>query len=124
MIKKVSHIILSILLLIATTGFTLYNKHHCGEELMAISLQTDQNDCCDMASACCHEEAETIKIDAEYLSASFDYNFELDVIKVRNLQGSIFNNPEKGTNSIALTYHSMSLLTSIEVRSYLQVFLL
>ncbi len=123
MLKKVSHIIVSVLLLVATTGFTIY-INHCGEELMAKSLQTDQNDCCDMASACCHEEAETIKIDVEYLSASFDYNFELDVIKVPNTQGSIFNNPEKGTNSIALSYHSMSLLTCIEVRSYLQVFLL
>ncbi|RLD92672.1 MAG: hypothetical protein DRJ13_16315 [Bacteroidetes bacterium] len=123
MIKKISHIIVSILLLIATTGLTIY-EHQCGEELAAKSLQADHNDCCDMASACCHEEAETVQIDVEYLSASFDYSFELDAIKVPYLQGPLINNPETRTNSIALSYHSMPLLTSIEVRSYLQVFLL
>lgn len=123
MFKKASHIVLSILLLIATTGFTIY-EHQCGGEFAAKSLQADHNDCCDMAAACCLEKIETIQIDVEYLSASFDYSFELGAIKVPYLQSSIIDNPETGTNSSILSNHSMSLLTSLEVRTYLQVFLL
>jgi hypothetical protein len=42
MIKKVSHIIVSVLLLEATIGFTIY-RNHCGEELMAKSLQKNED---------------------------------------------------------------------------------
>lgn len=123
MFKKVSHIIVSVLLLVATTGFTTY-KHYCGEAITAESIHTDKDNCCDVASACCHEEAEILQIDAEYLSALFDYNFEQTVIEITDLLGPKFNDPVKGSTSIALLDHPISSRTSKKVQSYLQVFLL
>ncbi len=123
MLKKISHIIVSVLLVIGSTGFTTY-KHYCGEDLMGESIQTEQEDCCDVALTCCYEEVETIQIDVEYLSTSFDYNFEQIVVETSSLLGSSFNNPDKGANSIDLSDHSKSLHTSKKVQSYLQVFLL
>lgn len=123
MFKRISHIIVSVLLLIATTGFTTYS-HFCGEELLAESMQTNKNDCCDVASTCCHEEAEILQIDTEYLLASFDYNFGQSAVEITNLLGSTFNNPVKGSTSITLLDHSTSSRTSQMVQSYLQVFLL
>ncbi|TFH24647.1 MAG: hypothetical protein E4H10_10320 [Bacteroidia bacterium] len=123
MVRKISHIIVSVLLLIASTGFTIY-KHYCGEDLMAESILTEQEDCCDTAQSCCHEEAETIKIDVEYLSTSFDNSFKHIAVETFSLLGSSFNNPDIGANSICLSDHQAPLHTSKKVQSYLQVFLL
>lgn len=54
MVKKISHIILSCLLLIATMGMAV-SKHYCGGELVSVSLYGQDNHCCDMGDCCQNE---------------------------------------------------------------------
>ncbi len=123
MYRKVSHIIFSVLLLVATTGFTAL-KHYCGEEMISDSIQTVSDDCCNATSECCHEEAETFKIDTEYLSASNNIIFEQIAMEISVLMGPTFSNPERGTKSTAVLDLSSFPHSISEVHSYLQVFLL
>lgn len=123
MLKKVSHIIVSVLLLIATTGFTTY-KHYCGEELMTENVLTDQEECCDEALICCHEEVESFQIDFDFISSCFGDTFELVFAKISLLQESAFNAPVKEAVSFISLDPSWSPNTNHKVQPYLQVFIL
>lgn len=68
MLKKASHIILSILLLIAITGLTI-SKHYCGEELVSTSLFSEAESCCE-SSDCCKNETETYQLDEDFSVSS------------------------------------------------------
>jgi len=121
MFKKVSHIVVSVLLLIATTGFSSF-RHYCGEDLISDSIMSDQPGCCDDSSTCCHDEVESYKIDTDYLSASISINLEQISVEIPFLKGRNFNNPERGTHSI-FAFNSLTLpLMYGKVHSYLQVF--
>jgi len=123
MFRKLSHIIVSVLLLIATIGFTALNNF-CSGESIAVTIQTDQTECCDITSACCQKNAETFKIDTEYLGASFSFKFEevsLEIPALRVLASVI--------NDFPALLQSDSKRSSLPVtlskeRSYFQVFLL
>jgi hypothetical protein len=54
MLKKISHIILSVLLLISTIGMAV-SKHYCEETLVSVSIFEEADSCCGDAD-CCHNE--------------------------------------------------------------------
>ena len=80
MIKKINHIILSVLMLIATVGVTI-SKHYCGNMVsshyfidescsMEIEECMDMNamhDSCTDDMNCCHTELESFQFLANYL---------------------------------------------------------
>lgn len=68
MIKVASHIILSLLLLVSTTGLTI-SKHYCGGELVSTSVYTEADSCCDSGD-CCKNETEIIQLDVDYSVSS------------------------------------------------------
>ena len=68
MYKTVSHIILSLLLLISTTGLAI-SKHYCGGELISTSLYAGADACCD-SDDCCKNEIKLIQLDVEYSISS------------------------------------------------------
>ncbi len=72
--KKVSHIIISVLLLVATTGFTSF-RHYCGDDLISNSHISDQAGCCDDSSTCCHNETQSYQIEDDFFSVFNDYDF-------------------------------------------------
>lgn len=55
MLKKISHIILSVLLLTATMGMAI-SKHYCSGDLISAKLFTEAESCCDGPCDCCHNE--------------------------------------------------------------------
>jgi len=77
MIKKVFHIILAMFLLTATNGYAI-SKHYCGDNLVAVSLFTEANDCCDetMNDDCCRNASEYFQIDQEYFIPSSGFDTE------------------------------------------------
>jgi hypothetical protein len=77
--KSFSHIILSILLLIATTGLS-YSKHYCGNELKSVSIYSEAKSCCDGPCNCCHNESGTIKVTDNFSLTSSLFDFSQDVI--------------------------------------------
>jgi len=67
-IKKISNIILAIILLVSTTGFTL-SKHYCGGKLESVEVNAEAESCCD-SPYCCHTETEFNKLSVEFLSSA------------------------------------------------------
>jgi len=61
MFRKLTHIFLSLLLLISTCGIA-YTRHFCGQELVAIQWfsaddESNEDDCCGgMENSCCQDE--------------------------------------------------------------------
>ena len=64
MLKVGIHIVLSVLLLVATTGLAI-SKHYCGGELISTSVLGEAESCCDSGD-CCKNETEHIQLDVDY----------------------------------------------------------
>lgn len=69
MTKKAIHIILSILLLISTTGITI-SKHYSGGNLFSIAFWADAEKCCEIPCDCCSDEVSFFYLDTDYLQTS------------------------------------------------------
>ena len=71
MIRKLSHITISLLLLILTMGFSV-SKHYCGNALVEVSIFASVADGCSgdgscaMESSCCHNELQVFQLDEDY----------------------------------------------------------
>lgn len=87
MLRKVSHIVISILLLTATMGLTL-SSHYCGEKLKSISVVADPVSCCDIPNGCCHDEAETFRVENDFASSSFLFESKLLVSLILDYSNS------------------------------------
>lgn len=70
-IKKFGHIIMILLLLISTAGVSI-NKHYSGGELFSTAIFVEAESCCETPCGCCDEKSEQIKVEADYLTSSFD----------------------------------------------------
>ena len=70
MVKQLSHIILSILLLIATVGVT-FNAHYCGGSMQKVEFSSVDHHCCN-ADMCgqCENHLVTYKINGDYLASA------------------------------------------------------
>lgn len=65
MLKKIVHIVLVLLLTVATTGFTI-NKHYCGNHLFSVSVFKAEK--CDCGDKCkdCHTNVKQVKVSDNY----------------------------------------------------------
>jgi hypothetical protein len=81
MLKKISHIVLSSLLLVTTTGLT-FSKHYCGNELKSVSLFSEAKSCCGGPCNCCHNESFTVKVSDDFSAASCIFDFTQFAFKV------------------------------------------
>lgn len=79
MLKRISHIAISILLLIATTGLTI-SRNYCDESMMAAHDASGESSCCDKKSECCQHEANTLRLDSEFESTKGNSDFSQFVI--------------------------------------------
>jgi hypothetical protein len=68
MLKKISHIILFIVLLTATTGMAV-SKHFCNGYLISSSIYTEADSCCD--DECCRNNQEFIQLDVDFNVSEF-----------------------------------------------------
>lgn len=81
MLKKIFHTVLSLLLLLATTGMAI-SKHYCSGELSKIEVGAQEVQCCDnpddMPEGCCHDEQLTFSlVQSDFQPSYFDLNFSL-----------------------------------------------
>ncbi len=97
MLRKTVHIIITALLLTATTGFTV-SRHYCGNTLVSFSLSAEAAACCeDISGECCHDVSEHFEIDQEFVTSSlslenvFFFTYE-SIQSVTN-----FQNPESNS---------------------------
>lgn len=81
MLKKISHIIFSLLLLVATMGMTV-SRHYCKGDLYSVSVNGSGNAGCDMGN-CCHDENQNIRIHDDFSTptqASIPVLAEFDIL--------------------------------------------
>jgi len=62
MLRKITHIVLALFLLVSTTGITL-SLHYCGGELVSTSINKEAKTCCDGTGGCC--ENKTLHFEVE-----------------------------------------------------------
>lgn len=74
MLRNVTNIIMTCLLLISTTGFAV-SKHYCGADLISVDLKTDAESCCD-DGMCCDTETRFLQMDNDFLAVAPQKNLE------------------------------------------------
>lgn len=70
-LTKLTHIVLSFLLLVTTSGITVH-KHYSGNQLYSRSVYVEARSCCQDPCSCCHETMELIKIKDNFLASHFN----------------------------------------------------
>ncbi len=68
MLKSVTHILMTCLLLISTTGLAV-SKHYCGDDLVSVEFKAETEPCCNNDS-CCHTETQFLQLDDDFLTAA------------------------------------------------------
>lgn len=68
MLKRISHIVLSLVLLVATTGVAI-SKHYCSGNLVSVSIFAEADACCDDGN-CCQTEASFIQVKEDFSTVS------------------------------------------------------
>ncbi len=53
-------------------GLTL-SAHYCRENLKSISVLADPVSCCDIPDGCCHDKAETFRVEDDFASSTFQF---------------------------------------------------
>ena len=128
MIKKASNIAIIMLLLVSTSGMTIY-KHYCNGQLISESISHKAKDCCGDHCKACHNESTFLKILDNFDVSHFT---NLSKITVKEIPCSLsFDLPGIYDVLITLDNHYI-LLNSCDflhfhaqsVSAWLQVFLL
>lgn len=65
MLKKIVHIVFGLLLIVATTGFTI-SKHYCGNKLLSVSIFDIDKCMCGGPCKDCHTNIKQIKVSDNY----------------------------------------------------------
>ena len=103
MIRRISHIILSVLLLTATMGMAV-SKHYCSGTFVSLKLYDEAKSCCG-DSDCCHNENHFFKVNDDFSAAQIQdvpqlaetdilghelFSFEMSIEDENNLTPIIF----------------------------------
>ncbi|RLD57563.1 MAG: hypothetical protein DRJ05_09510 [Bacteroidetes bacterium] len=75
MLKKVSHIIISLILLVSTTGLTI-SKHYSMGELFDVSFIGEADSCCPVPCDCCEDEFEFHRLEVEFVGSDIEVSFD------------------------------------------------
>lgn len=82
MFRKVKHIIISLLLLVSTTGMT-FSMHYCGGELISTSINKEIKSCCNDECGCCKNEFLRFEVEDDFinsLKANNIQTYELELL--------------------------------------------
>ena len=96
MLKRISHIILSLVLLVSTMGMAV-SKHYCQGDLYSVSVDGLNNDKCDMGD-CCHDEAHFFKVQEDFYTpqiSTIPVLAELDILGHDLFSEVLLNAPEQ-----------------------------
>ena len=72
--KKVSHIIITLFLLVSTTGITI-SKHYSMGELYDASFIGEADRCCSEPCDCCEDEFEFYRLEVEFVGSDVQFSF-------------------------------------------------
>lgn len=97
MLKKFSHIILSMLLLLSTIGVAI-SKHYCSGNLVSVALFSAAQTCCDDDN-CCQSESQFYQLHDDFSIAPYSQTpqaaqFELFAFAVLSLNNLVFESQD------------------------------
>lgn len=77
MLRMILNMILSMLLVITTAGFSI-SKHFCGDKVVSVSLNKEAPSCCNNAKACnsCHNESQHFQLKTDFITSSNYVNLD------------------------------------------------
>jgi len=108
MLKKVAHISLIVLLLLATTGVTVF-KHYCGNSLMSKTIGVTSKHCCgDGHCNNCHNDIKSFKIEDDFESNAFHIDFKsptLDLLQDFTYNFLLSLSTAYSPSAVYLIYH-------------------
>ena len=120
MLKKISHIILALLILVTTMGMTV-SAHYCGGELKSVHILSEVDNCCGEACSSCHNEIIKVEVEDDFTIQTFNFDFEQNFTFVpafiQLFQISIFTD-----EVVLVAYHKPPPLKIQTVLSDLQVY--
>ncbi len=127
MLKRITHIALSFLLLTATMGISV-SKHYCGSRLVEVSINSEAIPCCaDMGnSGCCHDETEYFQFDEDFVSPDFAKDVQIAGLDILFPMAFvyIFNTPADIEKDIFCDAESPPILSLHTSLHFLQTFLI
>jgi hypothetical protein len=68
MLRTVTNIVTSCLLLVSTTGLAV-SKHYCGGDLVSVELKTEADACCD-DGMCCNTETQFLQLEEDFIAST------------------------------------------------------
>ena len=74
MLKKISHIILALLVMVTTMGMTA-SAHYCGGELRSVQLLTEPESCCGDSCDSCQNEIIKVEIEDDFTISTLNLDF-------------------------------------------------
>jgi len=120
MLKKISHIILALLVLVTTMGMTV-SAHYCGGELKSVQVLTASDSCCGDACGSCHNEIIKVEVEDDFTisTLSFDFSQEFSLVPalIQLFQVSVFTEEDE-----QVAYHKPPPLKIQTILSDLQVY--
>jgi hypothetical protein len=82
MFRKITHIVLSVFLMVATTGIT-FSMHYCGGKYVSTSINKEAKSCCGDTCGNCENKTIHLEVEDDYISPIQINNpsiVELDVL--------------------------------------------
>ena len=84
MTRKILHISISVILLVATTGITV-SKHYAGGKLFSVSITGEAKSCCEHDCDCCDNSVDTYRLTADYIISANTYPADEPVVDLRDI---------------------------------------
>jgi len=67
MLRKITHIVLALFLMVSTTGIT-FSMHYCGGKLVSTSINKEAKSCCDGTGGCCENKTLRFEVKEDFVS--------------------------------------------------------
>lgn len=66
MFRKLKHIVLSLFLMVSTSGIT-FSMHYCGGKFVSASINKEAKSCCDSTNGCCENKTLHFEVKDDYV---------------------------------------------------------
>ena len=125
--KKISNLLLAVILLIATTGVTL-NKHYCLGRLKSVAINEIASPCAGekgepIQMPCCEDVTQELKVE-EITQVLFDFDGQPDLFELAFIRFFVLDEPILISEKASIPKHYSPPPPEIDVQVDLQVFLI
>jgi hypothetical protein len=123
MLRKVTHILIAITLILATAGVSV-SRHYCGGSLISVSVYHHAKSCCDANCHSCHNETNVYQLTDKFNFEASDFNFQSHATDAGYLQAVLPTSvlPQTVTLSVNTSFYTAAFSFKGITMPMLQVF--